>query len=216
MRHSAATLRGSRLIGGWICFTLVICACAPIMAVRQPSKKDMDVLQKGTPRAEVIAELGSPAATDRDPEGDYCHETYAFEQGYSGWVKGGRATFHLAADVFTLGLWELIGTPTELYFDGTEVTLEVLYDENEQVDSVCVFSGSKAVKTGAIVPSETFREQLKDAREEGDEEPEPLPTDSAKHRLLELRELRESDLITEAEYQKERAEILEQLNAPRP
>ncbi len=43
--------------------------------------------------------------------------------------------FHLAADVVTLGLWEIVGTPIESYNDGRRVTATVAYDENDNVES---------------------------------------------------------------------------------
>ena len=77
--------------------------------------------------------------TENRPEGKV--DFYKFVQGYHGGVKAGRAIFHGAADVFTLGLWEVLGTPIEGYADGTEVKLEVYYDESDKVKSVNVLSG---------------------------------------------------------------------------
>jgi hypothetical protein len=199
-----------------ITLTILVSGCSVVMAARQPSKKDLDVLEKGTPKVTVRSELGRPTSVDDDPGGDYCHETYAFEQGYSGWAKGGRATFHLAADVFTFGLWEIIGTPTELYFDGTEVSLEVLYDENDLVESVCVYSGGEVVETGALVDPGTLRRQLKEAREESLRELELEPATSADsaivERLSQLKVLLERNLITEQEYEEKRIVILEEFS----
>ncbi len=188
-------------------------ACSVIMAANQPDKKDLSVLDQGTPRTAVIAELGRPRSTEEDPEGQYCHETYAFEQGYSGWVKGGRVAFHLVADVFTLLLWEIVATPTEAYFDGTEVSLEVLYDKNDRVQSVCVFSGGEAVTRGALVSPDTLRRDLDEAREasRSQAEVETREEPTRKERLAELKRLHESGMITDEEYQKKQREILEEL-----
>ena len=46
--------------------------------------------------------------------------------------------FHGVADVFTFGLWEVIGTPTEGIFSGDEMAFEVSYDENDRIDQVTV------------------------------------------------------------------------------
>ena len=51
-------------------------------------------------------------------------------------TKAGRAVFHGAADVLTLGLWEVVGTPTEGAFNGTEMAYEVRYDKEDRVDQV--------------------------------------------------------------------------------
>jgi hypothetical protein len=61
------------------------------------------------------------------------HEIYKFVQGYSGGAKAGRAFFHGAADVVTLGLWEVVGTPTESVFSGDEQAYEVEYDDADRI-----------------------------------------------------------------------------------
>ena len=108
--------------------------CAVFMAAKQPPKKDLSVLSLGTPRSLLLAELGQPVITDtRD---GHNVDVFSFTQGYSKPAKAARAVFHGAADVMTLGLWEIIGTPTEAVFDGTKMALEVTYDENDRVEHV--------------------------------------------------------------------------------
>lgn len=203
-----------------VSFSLVVSGCSVFMAASQPGKKDLDVLSKGTPRSQVIEELGAPNIMEDDPEGNFCHEAYAFEQGYSGLTKGGRATFHLAADLFTIGLWEIIGTPMELYFDGTEVDLEVLYDENDRVESVCVYSGRDVVSGGPLVSPSRLRQQVDEAREESlraaQGEASAADPPSTHERLSELKNLFESGMITQEEYKNKQAEIVEELGRADP
>ncbi len=101
------------------------------MAAKQPPKKDLSVLTVGTPRNVLIAELGSPVHSETK-EGLRI-DVYNFVQGYSKGAKAGRAVFHGAADVLTLGLWEVVGTPTEATFDGNRMSVEVRYDANDRV-----------------------------------------------------------------------------------
>ncbi|MBI3291680.1 MAG: hypothetical protein HYZ73_02565 [Elusimicrobia bacterium] len=108
--------------------------CSVFMAAKQPPQKDMSVLRQGTSRSILLAELGQPAATEMK-DGKKV-DVFSFTQGYSKPAKAARAVFHGAADVFTLGLWEVVGTPTEAIFDGTKMALEVTYDENDRVESV--------------------------------------------------------------------------------
>jgi len=63
-------------------------------------------------------------------------EVYKFINGYSTGAKAGRAVLHGTCDVFSLGLWELVGTPTEVVFNGDEMAYEVRYDENDRIDQV--------------------------------------------------------------------------------
>ena len=102
------------------------------MAAKQPSKKNMDVLNAGTSRATVIAEFGAPIHSETDQDGNKV-DIFKFIQGYSKGVKASRALFHGAADIFTFGLWEVIGTPVESIADGTEVKVQVTYDANDRV-----------------------------------------------------------------------------------
>jgi len=45
-------------------------------------------------------------------------------------------TFHPAADVLTDGLWEVVATPGEAFFNGTQVAFEVDYDREEKIEKV--------------------------------------------------------------------------------
>ena len=108
--------------------------CSVVMAAKQPPKKDLGVLNHGTPRSMLLAELGQPASTETK-DGKRV-DVFSFTQGYSKPTKVARSVFHGAADFFTLGLWEVVGTPTEAVFDGTKMMLQVTYDENDRVDNV--------------------------------------------------------------------------------
>ena len=88
--------------------------CAAVMATKQPTKKDLSIFNKGVDRSLIIAEIGAPITSEFKNGKRY--EIYTFMQGYSKANKISRAVWHGAADVFTLGLWEIIGTPTRISF----------------------------------------------------------------------------------------------------
>jgi hypothetical protein len=117
--------------------------CAAVKAARQPDKKNLGVLHEGTPRAQVIAELGAPTYTKPKPDGTV-EDVFSFKQGYSKGVKMTRAFGHAAADVATGGLWEVVGIPAEIWADGTEVQVLVTYDQDEHVKYRRVFKGQEA------------------------------------------------------------------------
>ncbi|HET6881221.1 MAG TPA: hypothetical protein VFI31_13760 [Pirellulales bacterium] len=121
--------------------------CAAVKASRQPDKKNLGVLHEGTPRAQVIAELGAPTYTKPRPDGTV-EDVFSFKQGYTKGVKMGRAFVHGAADVATGGLWEVVGIPTEIWADGTDVQVLVTYDQDERVRYRRVFKGQQAFKDG--------------------------------------------------------------------
>ena len=116
--------------------------CSVVKATNQPEKKNLAVLTPGTPRNHVIAELGAPITTAAKESGRT--DIFAFTQGYSKSAKVGRAFFHGAADLVTLGMWEVVGTPIEATANGTEVKLEVSYDSSDLVSGVTHPQGARA------------------------------------------------------------------------
>jgi uncharacterized protein YgiM (DUF1202 family) len=119
-----------------------ICSCSVYMAANQPSKKDLTVLKEGIHQSAVRAELGQPVWSGEE-DGCPC-DLYKFKQGYSKGSKAGRAIFHGLADVFTLGLWEVVGTPVELIASGTDTTVKVFYDKDLKVVRVQTLEGGKS------------------------------------------------------------------------
>lgn len=91
----------------------------------------------GTHRDLLHAEFGAPITSEIRDDG-HKHEIFSFKQGYSTGVKTGRALFHGAADILTIGLWEVVGTPTESVFDGDKMVYSIRYDDKDLVDKVTV------------------------------------------------------------------------------
>jgi len=115
--------------------------CSVFMAAQLPDKKNLEVFKPGVPRQVVLAEMGLPAGYEnRD---GVRSEVYKFKQGYSQPVKMSRAVLHGAADIFTFGLWEAIGTPAELAFSGTDTMVLVTYNSSDRVDTVEYFKGGE-------------------------------------------------------------------------
>jgi hypothetical protein len=132
---------------------LDLAGCSVYMAVKQPSKKNLEVMNIGTPRSLVLAEFGQPAAAEtRDGKKV---DVFSFVQGYSQGAKTGRAVFHGVADFMTLGMWEVVGTPAEAVLDGTKVVYEITYDPNDRVEKVVPLtekSKQKAPQEVAVEP----------------------------------------------------------------
>ncbi len=126
--RSRATMGVAALLSALL---LAVSGCSVFMAVHQPSKKNLAVLQPGTPRAELLAELGRPRSTRLiDLQRS---DLFEFTQGYSKEAKVGRAFAHGTIDLATSGLWELAGTPTEAIFSGKRMSFEVTYDDQDRV-----------------------------------------------------------------------------------
>ena len=116
------------------CVVIAAAACSPVLASKQPSRRDVDLLSPGVPRNIVLAELGQPVTTET--KNGQRVEIFSFVQGYRKGVKVARTIGHGAADVMTLGLWEVVGTPTEATLNGHRVAYEVTYDASDRIDRV--------------------------------------------------------------------------------
>lgn len=124
--------------------------CSVYMAATQPDPKDLSVLSPGTPRTRVIAALGAPVVSET--RGQAKIDTFVVRQGSSRAAKTARALFYGAADVFTLGLWEVIGTPIEIIARGRAVRVEVAYDENDRVRSTATNARPAEATADAVTP----------------------------------------------------------------
>ena len=109
-------------------------ACSIYMAAQQPEKKNFAVLTEGTPQSLVRAELGLPAWSGKDEENEV--DIFQFVQGYPKGCKVARAIGHGLADIFTFGLWEIAGTPIEMFVNGTKIKATVTYDDQRRVKTV--------------------------------------------------------------------------------
>lgn len=120
---------------------MVSSGCSVMMAAKAPGKKNLDVLTPGMPRSAVVAELGTPLQSRQDTTGSPT-DVFSFQQGYSLPVRVTRAFVHGAADVATIGLWEVAATPLEAGLQGENVKAAVVYDHDERVKRVEYFAGA--------------------------------------------------------------------------
>ena len=98
---------------------LVLCiltsGCSVFMAASRASYRgDINVIQLGVQRSAVIAELGPPDKISTLENGGYDDRYTLDPDAHRTGTKVVTAIFYIAADLFTLFLWELIGTPLEI------------------------------------------------------------------------------------------------------
>ena len=116
-------------------FALSALGCSAYKAMNQPDEKNLAaILVVVSDRDLVRAELGQPISYGKDNEGNET-EVYSFMDGYSTATKSSRAVFHFAADVVTLGLWELVGNPIEGAYKGDKRVARVTY-KNSKISKV--------------------------------------------------------------------------------
>ena len=125
-------------IGAVLIAAFPLGGCAVYMAANQPGEKNLALLSPGTPRNLIVSEFGTPVTTEL--KGGARHDVIKFTQGYSTGARAARAIAHGAADVFTAGLWEAVGTPVEGTFNGDQMSAEVVYDASDKVAQVIPLS----------------------------------------------------------------------------
>lgn len=129
-----------------ICATgilLIFLGCSAHLAMQQPEKKNIRVLETGASRAAVIAEFGPPHTTVDEHEGKL--DQFQYKEGYTRQLKISRAAFHLTADLFTYGLWEPFGILFEKWATGQDMTLQVHYDAQDRVRTFELVSGEQTI-----------------------------------------------------------------------
>lgn len=115
---------------------LGVSGCAPIMEANRPSPVDLKRFVVGeTTRINVIAQVGSPTSSEQD-EGNSCDVYKLYTHGPGGAGKGAIAAGEVLADVATLGLAEIIFTPTEAATKSAKHTVLFCYGSDGKLASV--------------------------------------------------------------------------------
>jgi len=113
---------------------LVTSGCSVSMAAKCPPKLDTGEAQVGKTRSELIAELGQPAFSGKDSQGNE-YDTFSALEGCGRAAKTARAVFWALLDFGTIGIAELLLTPTEGAIQGGKVKLIVTY-KNQRVINI--------------------------------------------------------------------------------
>ena len=111
-------------------------ACSPLMAANRSSYRgDVSVIKEGIDRGTVIAELGEPDNFSKTETGGYEDKYTLDPDAHRTPVKVLTVLFHLGADLVTLCLWEVVGTPYELAVRDRLATYDLKYNENGKLAS---------------------------------------------------------------------------------
>lgn len=125
---------GNFVLVGLLAITLTGCSVA--MALHGREDVNLAALKIGQPREEVILILGQPSKTMTTETG--VTDVFIVEKGNA--PSAGRAIGHGIADVFTFGLWEVIGTPIE-GFSSSKQQITIKYDKENKVTNL--FAGAE-------------------------------------------------------------------------
>ena len=118
--------------GGMLLLAISLTGCSVGMAMSGSEAPDLSVVRSGADRGTVELQLGSPVDVVTNDEGCAVCK-YEFETGNE--PSAGRAVFHGAMDVLTLGFWEIVGTPVE-GFQGKKRQVMITYDQNDKITEV--------------------------------------------------------------------------------
>jgi hypothetical protein len=86
-------------------------------------------------RMNIVAQVGGPSSTMQD-NGHSCDVYKLYTHGPSGVGKGAIAAGEAVADIFTLGLAEIIFTPTEAATKNTKHTVIFCYEPDGKLLSM--------------------------------------------------------------------------------
>jgi hypothetical protein len=102
------------LVGGFlIAIAGFIAGCSVVMEATRPAPVRLAQFDPGESRDGVVAQLGEPISTTTDADGASC-DLYSLPlSGYGNWAKAGIAFGEFLADVGTIGIAEVVSTPTE-------------------------------------------------------------------------------------------------------
>src|SRR5260370_28923568 len=112
-----ATIRGNMKSILSVCAVFLLAsymtACSVYMEATRPTPVDLNDYQEGMLRDAVLERLGAPDSSVAESDGTSCDFYKLYTRGYGAGGKIPIAVAEGAADVFTLGLAEIVLTPTE-------------------------------------------------------------------------------------------------------
>ena len=113
--------------------TPTLLGCSVYMSASRSTYKDTSVIKVGADRSVILKELGPSHASLRLENGGY-KDIYKIDpDAHRTGSKGAAVAWHVIADIFTIGLWEIVGTPLELAAQDKPVTFILKFDDKEKL-----------------------------------------------------------------------------------
>jgi hypothetical protein len=105
------------------------------MALKGQNQPDLGQVKIGASKEEIELQLGSPIKSAQIPDG-YRVDIYEYEVGNQ--TSYGRAAVHGTLDLFTIGLWEIVGTTYEAC-QGDKYKISIKYDPSNKACEIHPF-----------------------------------------------------------------------------
>jgi hypothetical protein len=113
----------------------ILAACSPVMEANRPDPIDLKQFTPGEKKFDVLAQIGSPVASAPD-SGLSCDIYKLYTRGPEAVGKGAIAAGEIVADIFTIGLAEVVFTPVEAATKNSKHTVLFCYDQDSKLVSV--------------------------------------------------------------------------------
>jgi hypothetical protein len=111
---------------------LALSGCSVALEATRPDPVNLDSYVIGTNRDQVRSSFGVPASIT--PQGEYSCDNYSLvTKGPDGWQKGGIVFGEVAVDALTLGIAEIVTTPTELATRNDTHNVSFCYGEDNRL-----------------------------------------------------------------------------------
>ena len=111
---------------------LFLGACSTVMEYNRPAPTDLRQFSVGEKRIDVISSVGAPTTSVKD--GDNSCDVYKlYTKGPTGARKGAVILGEAGADLFTLGLAEIVLTPAEAATKSHLHTVLLCYSPDEKL-----------------------------------------------------------------------------------
>lgn len=103
------------------------------MAASGDREPNLSAFGIGSTRGQVEQQLGAPKESITLPNGNR-EDTYRYVIGNES--SPGRAVAHCVADILTLCIWEIFGTPIEASSQGEEKHIRITYGADNKVVAI--------------------------------------------------------------------------------
>lgn len=129
-------LRRVRPVGALLLMLCLVGCSVAMSSQRSTSKGDVGLLRVGAERTTIEATFGPPA-TLVPLENGRTKATYLLDSNaHTEVARTAAVAGHLAMDLLTLGLWEVVGTPLEIAARDNLSSYILIYGPDHKVQSV--------------------------------------------------------------------------------
>ena len=133
----------------------VLGGCSVYMEATRPTPVDTAKFNPGDSRTSIMEQLGSPVTTSKAADGTACDLYLLYLRGYGAAGKVPIAVLEGAADVFTLGLAEIVLSPTEAVTKNEKRPVWFCYRDDKLVSVTVKQAGAEESATPTTTPVES-------------------------------------------------------------